>query len=149
MPVTFQLTIDAVDPARLVAFWAAALGYVAEPPPAGFPDWAAYWRDVGLPEEELIGVTGADSLVDPDGQGPRIWFQLVPEAKSAKNRLHLDIRASGGRAQPMPLRRAAIRAEADRLADLGASVLRVLEQDGLDHFGIVMRDPESNEFCIN
>jgi len=52
-------------------------GYELELPPAGFATWNDYWRDVGVPEAELG--TGADRIIDPDGGGPRIWFQVVPE----------------------------------------------------------------------
>ena len=96
MAVSFQLVIDCADPEPLARFWAAALGYELQPPPDGFSSWDAYWRDVGVPEDELGA--GADCIVDPAGRGPRIWFQVVPERKAAKNRLHLDIGVSGGRA---------------------------------------------------
>jgi len=96
MAVSFQLVIDCADPEPLARFWAAALGYELEPPPDGFAGWDAYWRDLGVPEDEL-GI-GADCIVDPGGRGPRIWFQVVPDRKAAKNRLHLDIGVSGGRA---------------------------------------------------
>jgi hypothetical protein len=86
------------EPERLARFWAAALGYVPEPPPAGFASWDQYWRSAGLPEEDL-GL-GEDRIVDPAGRGPRIWFQVVPEAKTIKNRLHIDVHASGGRELP-------------------------------------------------
>jgi len=79
MAVSFQLVIDCADPEPLARFWAAALGYELEPPPDGFASWDAYWRDVGVPEDELG--TGADCIVDPGGRGPRIWFQVVPERK--------------------------------------------------------------------
>ena len=72
MPVRFQLVIDCADPDRLARFWAAALGYELEPPPAGFPTWDDYYRDLGVPEEDL-GI-GADSISDPRGHGPRIWL---------------------------------------------------------------------------
>ena len=85
MPARFQLVIDCADPDRLARFWAAALDYELEPPPAGFPTWDDYYRDLGVPEEDL-GV-GADSISDPEGHGPRIWFQVVPETKAVKNRL--------------------------------------------------------------
>src|ERR1017187_3263674 len=98
MAVSFQLVIDCADPEPLARFWAAALGYELEPPPDGFASWDAYWRDLGVPEDELG--TGADCIVDPGGRGPRIWFQVVPDRKAAKNRLHLDIGVSGGRAVP-------------------------------------------------
>jgi hypothetical protein len=69
--VTFQMVIDCTDPERLSRFWAAALGYELEPPPAGFATWDDYWRDVGVPEEDLG--SGADRIIDPGGAGPRIW----------------------------------------------------------------------------
>ena len=72
----------------------------------------------------------------------------MPEPKSVKNRLHLDLKLSGGRAVPLPERRARIEAEAARLEAMGASRLRVLSQDGLDHYAVVMADPEGNEFCV-
>ena len=83
MPARFQLVIDCADPDRLARFWAAALDYELEPPPVGFPTWDDYYRDLGVPEEDL-GV-GADSISDPEGHGPRIWFQVVPETKAVKN----------------------------------------------------------------
>jgi hypothetical protein len=143
----FQLVIDCADPDRLTRFWAAALGYVLEPPPEGFPDWDEYWRSIGVPDEELG--TGADCIIDPQGAGPRIWFQVVPERKTLKNRLHLDIHAGGGRSVPLATRKEQVDAEASRLADLGATVLRVLHQEGIDHYAIAMKDPEGNEFDIN
>jgi hypothetical protein len=147
MTADFQLVIDCADPERLARFWAAALGYVFEPPPAGFASWDEYWRDVGVPEDELG--SGEDSIVDPDGRRPRIWFQVVPERKTIKNRLHLDVHASGGRGVPLELRRQQVDAEARRLAALGATMIAVLYQDGINHYGVAMRDPEGNEFDIN
>src|SRR5260370_14215653 len=94
MPARFQLVIDCKDPELLARFWAAALGYVLEPPPEGFATWDDWRRDIGLPDSEL-GI-GADSIIDPRGEGPRIWFHVMPDAKVVKNRLHLDIHASGG-----------------------------------------------------
>ena len=92
MPARFQLVIDCTDPDRLARFWAAALGYVLEPPPEGFANWDDWRRDVGFPDDEL-GI-GADSIIDPRGEGPRIWFRVEPDAKVVKNRLHFDIHAS-------------------------------------------------------
>ncbi len=144
---TFQIVVDCAEPDPLARFWAVALGYVLEPAPEGYDDWDAYWREVGVPEDELG--QGADSIVDPTGAGPRIWFQQVPEPKSVKNRLHLDVRASRGRADALPARRAAIDARVTELVALGATRLRVLSTDGLDHYGVTLHDPEGNEFCIN
>lgn len=147
MPVKFQMVIDCADPNRLARFWVDVLGYRFEPPPEGFANWDDYWRNVGVPEEEL-GI-GDDRIIDPDGQGPLIWFQKVPEGKSVKNRLHLDVRASGGRAEPIEVRRQKIDAEAARLATLGATIVRSLQEEGVDHYGVAMLDPEGNEFDIN
>jgi hypothetical protein len=147
MVARFQLVIDCADPEPLAHFWVAALGYELEPPPDGFASWDEYWRDRGVPEDEL-GI-GADCIVDPSGRGPRIWFQVVPERKTIKNRLHLDISVSGGRAVPIETRKQRVDAEAARLADLGALLVGVHETEGLDHYAVAMQDPEGNEFDIN
>jgi hypothetical protein len=147
MPVRFQLVIDCADPDRLSRFWAAALAYEIAPPPAGFATWIDYYRDLGLPEEELS--SGVDRISDPQGNGPSIWFQVVPDVKTIKNRLHIDIHASGGRALPIQTRRERVDAEASRLVGLGATLLRASDDDGLDHYAVAMKDPEGNEFDIN
>jgi hypothetical protein len=147
MAVRYQLVIDCADPEPLARFWAAALGYELEPPPAGFAAWDDYWRDVGLPEAELGN--GADCIIDPAGGGPRIWFQVVPDIKTVKNRLHLDVHVSGGRAIPLATRRQRVDAEARRLSELGATMVAVLADEGVDHYAVAMKDPEGNEFDIN
>jgi hypothetical protein len=147
MPVSYQLVIDCASPDALARFWAEALHYVIEPPPAGFGSWDDFYRAIGVPEEEL-GI-GADSIADPDGGGPRIWFQVVPDRKTVKNRLHIDVHASGGREQPLDVRRERVEAEAARLVALGAIRLRALDEEGLDHYAVAMLDPEGNEFDIN
>ncbi len=81
-----------------------------------------------MPEDEL-GI-GADCIIDPGGRGPRIWFQVVPERKAVKNRLHLDVGVSGGRAVPIETRRHRVDAEASRLAGLGAMIVGVLSTEG-------------------
>ena len=145
--VRYQLVIDCADPDRMARFWAAALHYELEPPPDGFETWDDYYRDLGLGEEDL-GI-GEDSIIDPSGDGPRIWFQQVPEGKTIKNRLHLDIAAGGGRSVPIETRRARVEAEAERLVGLGATLVRTLAEPGLDHVAVAMTDPEGNEFDIN
>jgi hypothetical protein len=147
MAASFQLVIDCADPGPLARFWAAALGYQIEPPPAGFATWDDYWRDVGVPEDEL-GI-GEDRIVDPEGRGPRICFQIVPERKSVKNRIHIDVSVSGGRAAALETREQRVDAEARRLAALGATIVGVLQQEGIDHYAVAMADPEGNEFDIN
>jgi len=147
MPVNYQIAIDCTDPDPLARFWAAALGYFIAPPPAGYDSWDDYWRDMGVPDEEL-GI-GADIIVDPAGHGPRIQFHIVPEKKTIKNRLHFDIHASGGRDFPIEVRRERVDTEARRLVALGAQRIRTNESAELDHYAVAMRDPEDNEFDIN
>jgi len=147
MSTRIQLVFDCADPDRLTRFWAEALGYQVPPPPEGFDTWRAYWVNVGVPDDELDD--GDDTLVDPEGAGPRIWFQKVPEGKVVKNRLHLDLDASGGRTVPIDIRKERVIAMADRLIAAGATRVRVLSEEGLDHYGEVMNDPEGNEFCIH
>jgi Glyoxalase-like domain len=116
MAATFQIAIDCADPDRLVRFWTLALDYVVEPAPAGKATWREYWLSIGVPADELGDGDCADSIIDPAGIGPRIWFQPVPETKAIKNRLHLDIRASGGREEPISERRTKVDAKVAQLA---------------------------------
>jgi hypothetical protein len=148
VPVRYQLVIDCADPDRLARFWATALGYEHAPPPAGFDTWNDFYRDLGMPEEDLAD--GVDRISDPDGHGPSIWFHVVSEFKTVKNRLHLDIHASGARADPIAMRKRRVDAEARRLIGLGATTVGALMEDGtLDHYALGMKDPEGNEFDIN
>jgi len=149
MTTKMQITIDCAAPSELAKFWATALHYDLAPPPSGFASWHEWYRSVGVPEEELAGEPDAtDRLVDPAGVGPRFWFQQVPETKTIKNRLHLDLDVGGGRSRPLAERRATVEAEVARLCAAGASIFRVLDDAANDHFAVVMRDPEGNEFCL-
>ncbi|PWU43615.1 glyoxalase [Micromonospora globispora] len=126
MAIYWTLGCDADDPQRIAAFWALALGYVKEP---GFdePDNA--------------------SIVDPAGRGPAIGFLKVPEGKSAKNRMHIDVRVAGPGHWDMVERARLIQQKVPELVVAGATVLR--EEwygDTLGH--VVMQDPEGNEFCV-
>lgn len=147
MAVSFQLVIDCTSPEPLARFWAEALHYVVSPPPPGFDSWDDFYRSIGVPEAEL-GI-GADRIEDPNGEGPVIWFQVVPEKKSIKNRIHIDVNASGGRSSSIGTRRGRVEAEASRLVSLGATRLRTIEEPGLDHYAVALTDPEGNEFDIN
>jgi hypothetical protein len=147
VPGRFQLVIDCAVPDLLARFWADALNYQLAPPPAGFATWNDFYRQLGVPENELVD--GADRISDPDGRGPNIWFQVVPEAKTVKNRLHIDIHASGERTDPIEVRRSRVDAEAERLASLGATITGALSEEGLDHYAVGMKDPEGNEFDVN
>ena len=90
----------------------------------------------------------ASLVTDPAGRVPRLYFQRVPEAKRAKNRLHLDLRAAPGlEAQE---RMSALEAEAVRLVSIGATRLQRHEPaPALDGGHVVMADPEGNEFCLD
>lgn len=149
MAVRFQIVIDCHDPRRLVQFWSSALHYRPEPPPPGFAGWQDYWRSMGVPDEEIKGVTTPESIDDPKGEGPRIWFHELPDVKSCKNRLHFDIRASGRRELPLATRKEQVETEAARLVALGATRLETLWEEGVDHYAVAMADPEGNEFDIN
>ena len=151
MSVRFQLVINCVGhPEALARFWAKALGYVLEAAPDGFATWDDWRLDVGLPET-WIG-RGTDCIVDPDGVGPRIWFQVVADPKTTTNRLHLDIHASGGRGLPVATRKQRVDAEARRLCALGATLLSDLSEEpdeGVEYYAVAMADPEGNEFDVN
>jgi hypothetical protein len=145
--VRFQLVIDCTDPDRLARFWRAALHYEFTPAPEGYATWDDYYRALGFPAEDLN--LGEDRLSDPKCGGPDIWFQKVDDVKTVKNRLHLDIGVSGGQDVLRPEREARVKAEAERLVSLGATVVRELAEPGDDHYAIAMIDPEGNEFDVN
>ncbi|MEV8535486.1 VOC family protein [Streptomyces sp. NPDC051211] len=149
----FQVTFDAHDPWALSSFWRDVLGYVHPAPPGvDLPEGAdprAAWDDflarIGVPQEER---NSRSAIEDPDGQGPRVFFQQVPEEKVAKNRVHLDVRVGPG-LEGEEERMAALEAECTRLLALGATRVRRFEPaPPMDTGFIVMTDPEGNEFCL-
>jgi len=144
MAAGVQVVIDCADPDRLAHFWADALGYKLQEPPPGFDSWQAVLQANGVPESEW---NSASALVDPEGKGPRFYFQRVPEPKSVKNRLHVDLSVGGGLSVPLEERKARAHAEAARLQTLGATQLWI--NDDWRGFSIVMQDPEGNEFCLH
>ena len=112
-----NLTFDCSDPRALAMFWAAALGY----------------DPAGIEEDEDEGLT---YVGDPSGQRPGLLFIIVPEGKTAKNRIHFDVSPSSTRDE-----------EVQRLLALGATVAddrRLPDGKGW----VVMHDPEGNEFCV-
>ncbi|MDI5979291.1 VOC family protein [Amycolatopsis magusensis] len=148
-----QITFDAHDPAALSAFWRDALGYVHPAPPGvELPEgadplaaWAEFLEKVGVPEDQR---NTSSAVEDPEGQGPRLFFQQVPEDKVAKNRVHLDVRAAPGLQGDE--RMAALEVECERLVALGATRLERHEPAPPLSLGfIVMADPEGNEFCLD
>ena len=130
---TIQITVDCAEPGRLAAFWASALGYVVQPPPPGYESWPAFLTELGVPESEW---DSRSACVDPDGTGPRLFFQRVPEPKAGKNRVHLDVNVGRDR----------VDAEVERLVAEGATKLR--EHGDMGERWVVMTDPEGNEFCV-
>ncbi len=88
-----QVTFDCADPNALAGFWCEVLGYEYDAPPPGFDTWDAALESFGIPPEKR---NDASACHDPDGNGPRLFFQKVPEGKTAKNRVHLDVRAAPG-----------------------------------------------------
>jgi Glyoxalase-like domain len=110
-----SLSIDCADAGKLAAFWATALGRPVDP------------------GATLKSATIAAS--DPGATGPRLSFHQVPEPKTVKNRLHLDLITKQ------------TEAETSRLLSLGATQLRVFEQDGR-HRWTTFADPEGNEFDL-
>jgi hypothetical protein len=120
------LGCDAADPHALAAFWARALDYVPEP---------------GYDEPH-----GA-SIVDPAGLGPAVGFLRVPEGKTAKNRMHIDIRPAGEPPWHPAERERLIRLKVQELITAGATMVR--EEYYGDEFGhVTLLDPEGNEFCV-
>lgn len=148
-----QVTFDAHDPKALSTFWREVLGYVHPGPPgvevpAGTDPlavWDAFLERLGVPEDQR---NTRSAIEDPDGAGPRVFFQQVPESKAGKNRVHLDVRAAPGlRGEE---RMAALEAECARLVALGAARVRRYEPAPPMSGGhIVMTDPEGNEFCLD
>ena len=144
MTTRWTLTFDCHDAAAMARFWTVALGYVEAPPPEGWDTWEDWLRHFEVPEDEWDD--GA-SLEDPQGVLPSISFLKVPEPKSAKNRLHVDLQVAGGRHVDQSKRESLIEGMAGVLVEAGGSVaFRSMQGDRLDH--VVMRDPEGNEFCV-
>lgn len=153
MSRTIQVTFDAHDPAAQSRFWAEALGYaIPGPPGVELPEgtdpleaWGEFLTRIGVPESQH---NSRSAIEDPDGDGPRVFFQQVPEDKVVKNRVHLDVRAAPG--LEGEARMTALEVECERLLGLGARRIRRFEpQPPMEAGFIVMQDPEGNEFCLD
>ncbi len=137
----FQITFDAHDAPSLAEFWALALDYILQPPPEGFESWDAFADSIDMSQEERHAIS---AIVDSSAAGPRILFLNVPEGKTVKNRVHLDVQVAAGLGD----------AEHDRVRD--AKVEQLIEAgatyvDTRSDYGpawVVMQDPEGNEFCV-
>ncbi|MFE4858087.1 VOC family protein [Streptomyces sp. NPDC056670] len=148
MTLHWKLVIDASDPHSQADFWAAALGYEVEDNSAligRLSAAGAIGPELTLEHggrtafRDLVAVRHPDDSYDPEsgtGLGRRILFQRVPEAKTVKNRLHIDVHAAPGERD----------AEVGRLTGLGASVLHQVKQPGGEF--TTMADPEGNEFDV-
>jgi hypothetical protein len=112
-------------------------------PPEGYKSWEEALKSRGVPQEEW---NSASAIVDPEGGGPRIYFQQMDTPKLGKNRIHLDLNASSGLKVPIQQRKEQIRIEVERLLKLGAKEQREWEEQG--EYWVVMLDPEGNEFCV-
>jgi Glyoxalase-like domain len=139
-PPTMQIAVDCSDPHRLAAFWSAATGMVVERHheqvrqmlDAGYATTA----DTAEVDGQLVWATAA-ACRDPNGALPRMLFQLVPEAKTTKNRWHVDLHVGANRRD----------AEVARLVELGAT--RLWEASQGPHQWVTLADPEGNEFCVS
>src|SRR5438552_18093431 len=144
MGTKIQIVFNTTDTDRRARFWSQALHYKVQDPPAGFATWEAARRAWHVPEEEWHSTS---AIVDPEGRGPRILFQLMDTPKPEKNRLHLDLNVSGGSAVPPKTRKSQVDRGVDRLLRLGAGKQEARDEpprsgvEPLEHCG-VPPDPE-------
>ena len=140
MGTKVQVAFDAVDPHALARFWSAALGYQQEDHSGVVGQLLEAGR---LGEDEVAEVDGRRAFrdvaacADPAAVGPRLFFQRVPEAKAAKNRVHLDLQVGAQDAG----------AHVERLVALGATVAWTTSDRG--PVTTTLRDPEGNELCVS
>jgi len=139
MAYDFQVTIDCADPHPLADWWAEALGWNVEPSNEAF---IREMVDKGYATEDqttthqgtLVWREGA-AIVHPES-GRRMLFQLVPEPKTVKNRVHLDVRIGAEK----------VEAELERIIGLGATMLHRGRQG--PYSWVTIADPEGNELCL-
>ena len=140
MAFDFQVTIDCSAPHELADWWAEALGWQVEPQDEAFiarmvESGAASEQDTVRHRGALVWRTGA-ALRSPDPDRPRLLFQAVPEPKTVKNRVHVDVPVGAERRE----------AEVARLIGLGATELWRGAQGPYEW--VTLADPEGNEFCV-
>ena len=143
MAYEFQVTVDCADPHILADWWAETLGWQVQEQDEAFirrmiSAGYATDSDTKLHNGRLVWTAGA-AISHPEGtqRAPRVLFQLVPEAKTVKNRLHLDVRIG---ADDVEVAVAGLTAR-------GAKVLHSGQQG--PHTWITLADPEGNEFCVS
>jgi hypothetical protein len=138
MPVDFQVTVDALDPHALAAFWAEALGYDIE----DHSDFIRSLLDQGVAQDnDVVDIDGRLSwrvgeAIRHPGDGPRMLFMQVTDPTPGKNRWHVDLNVG----------RDNIGTEVARLTTLGATELYKIDEPG--EFHTTMADPEGNLFCV-
>ena len=140
MATDFQVVVDCSSPHDLADWWAETLGWTVEPSDEAFirrmvEQGHAREEDTTTHRGALVWREGA-AITSPDPGRPRVLFQLVPEARTGKNRLHLDLRVGEERQE----------AEVARLTARGATELWRGRQG--PHTWVTMADPEGNEFCV-
>jgi len=121
-----SIVFDCANPAPLARFWAAALGYSVRPYDE---EEIQRLREAGIDDVE----DDPSVVIEPPGDGPNVWFNRVPEPKSGKNRVHIDINLESVD-------------EIDQLVEAGARILRPLGAV-VDEPWFILADPEGNEFC--
>jgi hypothetical protein len=147
MPYHFQVTVDCAEPHPLADWWAETLGWTVEPSDEDFirrmvAEGHATDADTTVHKGVLVWREGA-AIRHPEGlaRAPRVLFQLVPEAKTVKNRLHLDVRVGREAGEDE------VRAVVDGLTARGAKYLHTGQQG--PHSWVTLSDPEGNEFCVS
>ncbi len=140
MAYDFQVAIDCSAPHVLADWWAEALGWQVEPQDEAFitrmvESGAASEQDTVRHRGALVWALGA-AITSPDPGRPRVLFQRVPEPKTVKNRLHLDVHVGAERRE----------SEVARLIGLGATELWRESQGPMEW--VTLADPQGNEFCV-
>ena len=143
MAYEFQVTVDCADPHTLADWWSETLGWQVEPQDEAFirrmiSAGYATDSDTKVHNGMLVWTEGA-AICHPEGtqRAPRVLFQLVPEAKVVKNRMHLDVRIGADD----------VESAVAGLVARGAKVLHSGRQG--PHTWTTLTDPEGNEFCVS
>jgi hypothetical protein len=143
MAYEFQVTVDCVDPHTMADWWAETLGWQLEPQDEAFirrmiSAGHAAESDTKVHNGALVWRVGA-AIRHPEGlqRAPRVLFQVVPEGKTVKNRLHLDVRVGADNVE-------------DVVATLSARGARVQHRGRQGpQTWVTLTDPEGNEFCVS
>jgi hypothetical protein len=140
MPHDFQVVVDCADPHAQADWWAESLGWDVEPSDEAFirrmvAEGYATEDDTKTHRGVLVWREG-QAIRHPETRR-RVLFQLVPESKTVKNRVHLDIWVGAEN----------VEAEVERLTSRGATMLHKGQQG--PHHWVTLADREGNEFCVS